>query len=268
MSNNQNHRKRTIWIIVVVVGSAAIASGWGLRGLFSRQVSAVQPQKNRISVRDSRPVAEAIVSLETRFSQVITYEDVPLVHSDDTLDVTESVRRDLHKYDPGKAPKVIIPRGGEISVEFTRNDAVEVVLSSVLNEFERMTPSTSFRIVETNGVIHVIPQSIKGPTGETIPVSSILDAPVQLPAQERTGMQLLEAWANAVTTSSRKRIIIGATPLKMLLTYKDDQGLNSPNARDALTEILSRVGKEVKLSWQLFYDPGQKIYAINIHRVQ
>ena len=250
----QNDRRRAFWIFAVVISSVAIASGWS-------------QQRERVSVKDSRPVAGAIMSLETKFGRVITYEDPPWVHPDDLDDVTESVRRDLQKYAPGKAPRVIVPRVAELNVEFSRNDPVEVVLTEVLSASEHATSSATFRIDETNGIIHVIPTSIKGASGETIPIRSMLETPVQLPAQERNGMQMLEAWVDAVSASSKQRIIIGAAPLNLFLTYKDDKDLTSQNARDALTEILARFGKGRKLSWQLFYDPGQKIYAINIHLV-
>lgn len=269
MKEVQTHRKRTFWILAFIISSAAIASGWSLKGLLSTPASAVQPQqKERITVNDPRPVASAIESLETRYGRVITYEDPPLVNADDTRDVTESVRRDLHKYAPGTAPRVIIPRGGELSVEFNAADPVEVVLLSILNESERVRTGTTFRTEESNGMIHVIPQSIKGMGGETVPVRSILDGPVQLPQQQRNGMQMLEAWRDAVSRKSKKRIIIGAIPLNLFLTDKDEQGLSSQNARDALVDILARFGRGVKLSWQIFYDPGQKIYAINIHQVK
>jgi hypothetical protein len=269
MSHIQNHRTRTFWILVVVIGCAAIASGLGLKGLLSRQVSAVQPQRReRLYVKDARPVASAIMSLESRFNRVITYEDLPLVHADDVVDVTESVRRDLNKYAPGKAPKVFVPRGGELNLEFNQDDPLEVVLSQVLSESEQVTTSATFRIEQANRIIHIIPHSMKGPTGETTAVRSILEAPVQLPAKERTGMQMLEAWRESVTTNSKKRVIIGAAPFKLLLSYKDDKGLSSQNARDALTEILMRSGKDAKLSWQLLYDPGQKVYAINVHSIR
>lgn len=246
----RNHRKHTFWILAILISSAAITKA------------------DRLAVKDNRPVAQAILSLETRFSRVITYEDPPLLHPDDTLDVTESVRRDLHKYALGKAPRVIVPRGGELSVEFSQSDPIDIVLSNVLSQSERVAPSMSFRTEETNGILHVIPNSIKGPNGETIRVHSILDTPVQLSAQERTGMQMLEAWRDAVSSSSKRQIIIGMVPVGMLVTYKDDQGLSSQNARDALAQILRRIGKGAKLSWQLLYDPGQQIYAINIHRVR
>ena len=249
-------------LALVVWLALAMVSGPRLRG-----VSAQTQQREQISVKDARPVASAIKLLEARFDRVITYEDPPLVHPEDTLDVTESVRRDLHKYAPGKAPRVIIPRGGEVSVEFSRNDSVEDVLKRVLSEAGRVTPSTTFRTEERNGIIHVIPQSIKDATGETISVRSILDTPVEIPVQERTGMQMLEAWANAVSANSKKQIVIGTVPLQMFATYKDSQGLSFPNARDALTEILETVGKGTKLSWEFFYDPGLKLYALNIHRV-
>jgi len=265
----QSHRGRTFWILVVVISSTVIASGLGLKGYLSPKVSAVQPQeKERLVVRDNRPVAEAIVSLETRFGRVITYEDPPLVHPEDLLDVTETVRRDLDKYPPGKAPKVFVPRGGELNLEYGQDDPVEVVLASVLSESQRAMNSPTFRSEETNGIIHVIPESVKGLAGDTIRIRSILDAPVQLSAQPRTGMQMLEAWCDSVSASSKKQVLIGLAPIGMLLNYKDDKGLSSPNGRAALTEILTRATKGAKVSWQLFYDPGQKIYVINIHPVQ
>ena len=94
-----------------------------------------------------------------------------------------------------------------------------------------------------------------------------MDAPVELPAQERTGLQMLEAWTSAVSANSKEQVIIGMVPVNLLLRYKDEQGLSSQSTRDALTEILKRSGKRVKLSWQLFYEPGLKSYAINIHSV-
>ena len=239
----------------MVMASAAISLGWGT-------------QTHRISVEDGRPVASAIKSLETRFDRIITYEDPPLVHPDDVVDATESVRRDLHKYAPGKAPRVVVPRGGELSVEFSRDDPVEVVLQQILSEYTRISSSTNFRKEEKNGIIHVVPFSVKGPAVETVRVQSVLDVPVQLPAEERNGMELLEAWARAVSTNSKTKILIGGAPNNIVLSYKDDQGSSSSNARDAMTEILSRIGKRKKLSWQLLYSPGQQTYFMNIHIVR
>jgi hypothetical protein len=265
----QNKRRRPFWILVVIAISAAIVSGWEPKGSLARQISAVQPQeRDRLSVDDSRPVASAIRVLETKFGRVITYEDPRWVNPDDLVDVTESVRRDLHQYAPGKAPRVFVPRISEFSVEFSRSDPVEVVLREVLTQSEHVTSSATFRIEETNGIIHVVPSAIKGATGETVLIRSLLETPVQLPAQERNGMQMLEAWVDAVSANSKQQIIVGSAPLNLFLASKDDKGLTSANARDALTEILMRFGKGRKLSWQLFYDPGQKVYAINIHLVQ
>ena len=243
------------YLLAVLISSAAI-------------VSAQQQERDGLSVKNSRPVAAAIRVLETKFGGVITYEDPPWVNPEDLVDVTESVRRDLHQFAPGKAPRVLVPRISELSVEFSRSDPVEVVLRDVLSASEHVTSSATFRIEETNGMIHVIPSSIKGATGETMTLQSILETPVQLPAQERNGMQMLEAWVDAVNANSKQQIVIGSAPLNLFLSSKDDAGIISQNARDALTEILTRFGKGRKLSWQLLYDPGQRLYAINIHLVQ
>lgn len=75
----------------------------------------------KISVEDPRPVAKAITLLESRFGWVITYEDPRYINPADLSDVTEKVRRDLHKFKPGKAPKVLIPKGGTLDFEYLHN---------------------------------------------------------------------------------------------------------------------------------------------------
>jgi hypothetical protein len=68
----------------------------------------------RLSVDNGRPLAEAILILETRLRTVINYEDPPYVYRGDMDDVTESVRRDLDKFAPRKAPRVFVPKGGKL----------------------------------------------------------------------------------------------------------------------------------------------------------
>ena len=53
--------------------------------------------KIKLSVKDPRPVAEAILKLEDQYGWVITYEDSRFVHDSEIVDVALKVRRDLDK---------------------------------------------------------------------------------------------------------------------------------------------------------------------------
>jgi len=55
-------------------------------------------------------VAKVIEELISRYGYFITYEDPRLVYEGDFRDVTMSVRKDLDKYPPGQAPKVLVPQ--------------------------------------------------------------------------------------------------------------------------------------------------------------
>ena len=78
--------------------------------------------RDHISVNDPRPVACAAETLEKKYGWTITYEDPPYVHESELVDVTDKVRRDLDKFEPGKAPRVLIPKGGTLTVEYSIDD--------------------------------------------------------------------------------------------------------------------------------------------------
>src|SRR5690348_7663713 len=96
-------------------------------GLFSaallllggRPLADAQDRPTILSADDPRPVAAAVLTLESLYGWAITYEDPRYVHPDDLRDVTWQVRRDMA---PdlliGRAPKVLIPRGGKLTASY------------------------------------------------------------------------------------------------------------------------------------------------------
>jgi hypothetical protein len=252
--------------IVIMAGFAARGSG---------EIANV-PQEHKkvsLSVQDPRPVAKAIVMLEVRYGWIITYEDPRYVYADDIADVTEKVRNDLHKYREGEAPRVLIPKGGELSfgydVKNQPNSVLDplVVVQQLLAAQAASPNAGKFRMERDNKIIHVIPSAIRDRSGRLAPQQSALDTVVTLAAKERTGLRTLEALCAAVSKATQTRVVVGTIPLGLFLQHKDHQGISSRKARDVLVQLLESIGKGTKLSWQLFYDPGMKIYALNIHAI-
>ena len=261
-------------VLCLAVLGIVIIPSFAARGRGALRENASQEfKKVNLSVQDARPLAKAIVVLEAQYGWIITYEDPRYVYADDVDDVTEKVRRDLDKYPKGEAPKVLVPKGGELSFEYDVLSQTNLprdpgaVVQRLLAAQAASGLSGTFRMEKRDEFIHVIPTAIKGRLGKLMPHKSVLDAVITLPAKERTGLQTLEALCSAVSKATQMRVVVGAVPFGLFLQHKDQQGVAGQKAREFLVQLLESIAKGKKLSWQLLYDPGMKIYALNIHVV-
>jgi hypothetical protein len=247
--------------------TAMLATGFGRQKLQGAT-------KDTLSVDDPRPVAEAITVLEARFRWIITYEDPRYIYAGDISDVTEKVRKDLYKYRPGEVPRVLIPKGGKFNFEYDvirdtngRSDP-GVILQRLLDAYAASGSSARFRMESTDKSIHIIPTGAKDISGKLAPQKSVLDAVITLPVKDRTGLQALEDLCVAVSRATQMRVVVGTIPIGLFIEHKDQHGVAGRKAREALAQLLERMGNGTNLSWQLLYDPGMKMYALNIHGVR
>lgn len=230
-------------------------------------------EKVTISVEDGRPVATAIMMLEARFGWVITYEDPRYTNAGDISDVTEKVRRDLHKFKPGRAPKVLVPKGGPLVFEYdARGDSKHppdpnVIVQGLLTAHDESGNAGRFRLVSGDRITHVVPAAIKDISGRVVLQTSLLDVTISIRAKERNGLRMLEALCAEVSKSVQLPVVVGTVPYGLFLQHKDNQGVLNMKARDVLVQLLKRAGKGMRLSWRLLYDPGMRMYALNIHPV-
>ncbi|MEK6337748.1 MAG: hypothetical protein AABM67_22745 [Acidobacteriota bacterium] len=275
----------TIGIVLILITNVVVARQYrkikarNSPAILSELVNSPGQQENnadekvRISVEDGRPMAAAITTLEAQFGWVITYEDPRYTHPDDISDVTEKVRRDLHKFKPGRAPKVLVPKGGPLVFEYDyganskQRPDPNLVLEALLAAHNRSGNAGRFRLEHGDQIFHVVPIGIKDVSGKVVPQKSLLDVAISIPAKERNGLQMLEALCAEVSRSVQSRVVVGTAPYGLFLQHKENQGVDNAIARDFLPQLLERAGKGTRLSWQLFYDPGLKMYALNIHPV-
>jgi hypothetical protein len=173
-----------------------------------------------LSVEDPRPLAKAIQMLEDKYGFVITYEDPRYTHASEITDVTEKVRRDLNKFKPGKAPKVLIPKGGPLSFEYDealtakRTDQVALV-QELINVYSSTGNAGKFRVEQRGEIINVIPTAVKNSAGEITPQASLLDALIKLPTEHRSGMKTLQAICASISRASSTRVLLVGAPLEM-----------------------------------------------------
>jgi hypothetical protein len=220
-----------------------------------------EPGKDQISINDPRPLALAAETLEKKYGWIITYEDPPYVNESELVDVTDKVRRDLDKFEPGKAPRVLIPRGGTLTFEYSIDPSTKtppdsaVVVQQLLDAYAGAGNPGLFRLDRDGARLHILASP------------SVLDAAITLPAKKRNGLELLDAFCSAVSQASGTRVVMATVPLNLLHRYQTEAGAKDQNAREFLNKELDRTTNKIKLSWQLLYDPVTKSYFLNIHLV-
>jgi hypothetical protein len=225
----------------------------------------------RLFVENGRPLAEAILMLEKRFRTVITYEDPPYVYRGDIADVTESTRRDLDKYPPGKAPRVFVPKGGRLEFLIVQrpdgSSDARGTLEKLVSEYASTIPAARFRIGTTANAFHAIPISARNPAGRLSSQRPVLDAAITLPAKERNGVQAIRDFCAEVSRMTKTQVVEGTIP-NNLANYQHSYSFpRATNARIVLTQILKSFEGAPPLSWRLLYDPTMKMFVLNIHSV-
>jgi hypothetical protein len=236
-----------------------------------RSASGNQDKERTIAVNSPRPIAKAIEKLEAISGCAITYEDPQYAYNADLADVTQEVRRDLNKYAPGTAPKVLVPKSESLEISYDEGtasrseDRIPTLLQELLRNHSAKGNAGQFRIEVGDHIVHVIPTAIRSAKGVVESQNSILETVISLPSMDRSGVKALQLICAALSDANGIRVILGAAPWTNLTRYQDRTGATSGRARDILVHLLRNSGG--RLSWQLLYDPGRKMYALNIHEI-
>jgi len=228
----------------------------------------------KLTVDYGRPVAEAAAELEKRYGWVITYEDPIYVNDSEIADVTLQVRRDLDKYKPGEAPKVLVPKAGKLSISLNVQshtgkpvNAPEAVVRQLLNSNNRAGYAGRFRLKMNGEIMHIIPTAYKSKSGALVRQQAVFDSVITIPSQDRTVLQSLELLCDAISRSTGVKVVLGTIPDNLFYHSRSRVGAKRETARDFLVRLLATANTTVHLSWRLLYGPGTRYYALNIHGV-
>ena len=257
-----------LWSILTV---AQIPNGATVR---SSRLQRENIRVEKLTVDDGRPVAEAAAELEKRYGWVITYEDPIYVNDRQIADVTLQVRRDLDKYKPGEAPKVLVPKAGKLSISFNVQsdtgrpvNAAPAIVRQLLNSNDCAGYAGRFRLKMNGEIMHIIPTAYKSKSGALVRQQAVFDSVITIPSQDRTVLQSLELLCDAISRPTVVKVVLGTIPQNLFYHSRSRVGAKRETARDFLVRLLGTANTTVRLSWQLFYGPGMRFYALNIHAV-
>jgi hypothetical protein len=228
----------------------------------------VDARGTTLSVEDARPVAKGVGLLVAQYALPITYEDPRYKAQDDLEDVTEKVRKDLAKFPPGQAPKVIAPRGGSVKITSSSTDP-EVILGELIKAQAALGHGGRFKLEQTGDFLHVVPTSVRDTDGNWKAEAAVLDTPINLAVEDRTAAKLINDICLALSAAAHVKV----TPVGSIgggidtgrepITYR----LESDNqaARTVLVSALNAIAPERGLlTWSMLYQANKDRYFLNL----
>jgi hypothetical protein len=226
-----------------------------------------------LKIDSGRPVRRAVETLQTRYGYVITYEDPRYTNEDDLQDVAAKVRKDYSSYPPGLAPKLMVPKGGKLTLRLpASNDISPQDLASILQQLAHAQGTSSrgghFRVEQVGDVFHLIPTEVRDRKGNWLHYDSLLDTPISLPEQDRSESELYQAIVDAVSTAAHVRlwivvnggIVIGIVSPKL----RTSMGATLEPARNVLMRALQL--HRSRRTWAVLHDPDgdNNMFALNV----
>lgn len=227
-----------------------------------------------ITSSGSRPVAYAAIELIRKYGYPINYEDPRYEYHGDFKDVAADVVDSRDELSANERSKVMVPRGGSVSVQSKSSDPAEI-LRELVGASTAETSGGRFTFVEYEGYLNILPTESRDSSGRWHAQQSILDTKISIPIENRTEHETIDAICGALTLASRIPVRIGDTGFYG--ETMDDKGevirpirlgAESEMARDVLIRALRIIGGERStLTWHIYFSPMDQAYVMNLIEV-
>jgi hypothetical protein len=233
---------------------------------------AQQTETVSMEVTNGRPVAEAILSLTSRYHFIITYEDPRYEYSADIKDITDQVRNPLNASARTSTNRVLVPVEGSLQVSYEARVGTDGRPADVRDTLQQILTANAasflpgrFRVEQVGDVFHVIPTQVRDRRGNWVAQTSVLDTRITLPPQELRGDQMLEAITNAIGEATGTHIGLGLGSINPYYHFEGHLEARNEVARDVLLRTLHAIND--RFTWRLLYGPDVKSYALNVRTV-
>ena len=252
---------RTTCIAFVAIATGGVALATASSGARA-QDSTRDASLSEIAVLEPRPLAKAILELESRLGVVITFEDPEYEFDGDIEDVTWAQRPSARSH------RLLVPRtkAFHFSYEERRTSRPEQLIPAMIQKYQDDGNTDAYRVVRDGQRFHVVPIRSADSSGIPIGRGSRLEARVSVVERSRTVYELLKAVLDQVSVEIQRPVGLGLAPMSMVTATRVSHGAQNERARDVIVRALGATG--AKLSWQLFCGPGQpRLCMFNVHVV-
>jgi hypothetical protein len=263
------------FVLIAVLGLALGYTRSHAQEPLNRDSATLVPENGsmRLTIDSARPVARAVLTLETRYNYVITYEDPRYTSEDDLVDAGPTVRKNYSGSRPAEEQELLVPKAGKLTLLLPASSSISSgELAKVLHELIGLQTASTygghFRIEQNGDVFHVIPAEVRNHEGNWTPQGSLLDTRISLPVQDRSEKELYRAIAAAVSTAAHVSMgvvlnngwVIGPVEPKRTISM----GAVSEPARSVLMRALGL--SSMRRTWALLHttEDGSNVFSLNI----
>jgi hypothetical protein len=225
------------------------------------------------TVENPRPLAAAVDALQNTFGYVITYEDPPFAYQGDLEDRTSELDgADTEQTQTRRhTRRMLVPVGGTLTfaqppIAAMNRSAMAALLSQIATAHNSTSRGGRFSIVQTESVFHAVPVAVQDDKGNWVEGGSILDYPIEFPAQSRSCMETVALIAAMLGIQAKVGPVeIGNVPLGPLESARGVSYAANEPARAVLMRTLAQVNS--RMTWRLLYDAGAQRYVLNIKSI-
>ena len=232
---------RPLVVAALTVGVAAGVSGAGASAQAVR----------RVSVTDTRPLAEAHRELVEQTHSLVTFEDAYYEHKGELVDY----RPEVHPLNPARnSPQTWFAPRRTLVFDYLAADAAnpDVLFAKLLSHYHvQYFDSSEYRLVREGQWLHILPKAGKNAKGELIDRASRLDVRVTFPEAERTAEATIKLLVDTInkTASPTTDILLGAGGEKLFNRMKVETSAQNEIARHVLMRVLESTG--LRVMWNL-----------------
>ncbi len=215
----------------------------------------VEVNKTLIVASDPRPLLQAVQGLRARYGWLLPYED-PVYTDQELLDIS---RPDL-----GDRPRQYTRiAGGEFRAEFPSTDGIQelTVVEKIVTAYNQSGNPGKFMVRPAGSDFAVVGINTSADRSPATKLS-VLDTLVNIPEQQRSTGETIEAILNAVAAKTGRKLALASGPVNRLQSSKVNIGAVEQPAREALLKTLAGMGGV--WSWNLLYDPNTQTYMFNV----
>lgn len=219
-------------------------------------VGSIEKGYLRIEVDNYNPLYWAIDELSRLCKCAIAFEDVPWSNPDDLTPANHRAGQPTTRQVKRESLSVSRAVDGPLT-----NDLVTAVLHEILSAYERKGFSGRFAVVD-DGILQVVPMSMKDTEGRVEAIAPLLDTVISLPADRATPAQWLSTVGAALSEASGVPVVVVLAANSSLLGRGVQMSATSEPARAVLARLFAQL--PVRAAWRLTYNPERREYVMGL----
>ena len=233
-------KSNLLWVIgaVLTAGKLAMAQPTAVP-------AAIQPAV--IDASPGRPLAKALITLQHRLQQTISYEEIPFEHPQDL-----------------KRPAVVASSPSEIPafrVTFGPTDSTPYLsATTMLQAYKNAGLPGEYAIRQHSGWVSVVPNQMMTAKGSQQSLTPVMDSKVRFPLAKRRAFETIQLLADAASAGSGKKVMV------LNLPFWPQDTLSIKANGESVAEMVHKLGEATgrPVSYQCLWDARSRVYYLNL----